>query len=292
MSGVLVLPHGTPEQEWLEARRAGIGASEIAAVMGISPYDSPFSLWWRKHMGWETTTSEEMSAGTRLEPVIAGWFAEQHDEYRVRETGLWASVERPWQLATPDRLLMRPVLPDVPHGVHGIGGLLECKAAYNWDGWGDQDTADIPVHYRAQCQWQLDTLGVGYVFVAAFSGLSFRQYLVNRDEKDLTAMREAGRRFMESLAEGIQPDIDDHAATLPMVRRLHAEIEDRDAEIPETVATGWLRSKKFKDLAAKVEKRYAATLRAHLGTAKTALVNGRKFAIRTSDDKLTRSKAK
>lgn len=288
MTAVLVLPSDAPEDEWLKARRAGIGASEIAAVMGISPYDSPFSLWWRKFMGWETAENEEMSAGKRLEPIVADWFAEQHDEYRVRPGGLWASVDRPWQLATPDRLLMRPVLPEVPHGVWGIGGLLECKAAYSWDGWGAQDTAEIPVHYKAQGLWQLDTLGVGYVYFAAFSGLGFRQYLVNRDEKDLVMMREAGRRFMDSLVEGEPPNVDDHASTLPIIRRLNADIEDRDVEIPASVASGWLRSKRFKDLAARAERRYSAVVRAHLGTAKTAICDGRKIAARSTDDKLMR----
>jgi putative phage-type endonuclease len=288
VTSVRVLPASAPEAEWLEARRNGIGASEIAAVMGISPYDSPFSLWWRKFMGWETPENEEMSAGKRLEAVIADWFAEHHQEYRVRRTGLWANVDRAWQLATPDRLLMRPVLPEVPHGVWGIGGLLECKSAYNWDGWGAQDTAEIPVHYKAQCLWQLDTMGVGYVWVAAFSGLGFRQYLVNRDEKDLVMMREAGRRFMDSLAQGEPPNVDDHSATLPIIRRLNTEIEDRDVEIPASVASGWLRSKRFKDLATRAERRYAATLRAHLGTAKTATCSGRKIAARSSDDKLMR----
>ena len=34
--------------EWLEARRAGIGASDIAAIMGISPWSTPFQIWASK----------------------------------------------------------------------------------------------------------------------------------------------------------------------------------------------------------------------------------------------------
>lgn len=313
MTAVLLVPATAPKPEWLAARRNGIGASEMAAVMGISPYDSPFSLWWRKHMGWDTDTNAEMRTGSFLEPAIASWFEENGDpneQLAMEYGGLYASEHRPWQLATPDRILHLPC-PCCTSGPCGCGlygncavclnkrlgsppvGLLECKwVAYSWDGWGDDGASTIPIHYRAQVQQQMDVMETEDVFVCALGPGGFRTFRVRRDETDLKMMRAKGERFMESLAAGIQPDLDDHAATLPMVRRLHAEIEDRDEEIPETIATGWLRSKRFKDLAARAEKRYAALLRNHLGTAKTAVLNGRKFATRTSDDKLTRSKAK
>lgn len=304
MSAVLILPHDADREEWLKRRREGIGASEIAAVMGISPYDSPFSLWWRKRMGWEIEPDAVMSTGTFLEPTIADWFAENGDpreHLAIHEAGLYASALRPWQLATPDRLLCDPQMHDDPfpqlerpdweyhHPDDQILGLLECKwVAYSWDGWGEEKTAEVPTHYRAQALWQLDVMGVDEVFICALGPGGFRVYRVPRDEKDLRAMRESGRRFMDSLDECQPPNVDDHAATLPMIRRIHSVIEDREQEIPESIATGWLRSKRFKALAEKVEKRYAAMLRAHLGTAKTAICDGRAIAARSTDDKLMR----
>ena len=49
----MVVPADAPEAVWLAARREGIGASEISAVLGISPWESPFSLFWRKVNAWE-----------------------------------------------------------------------------------------------------------------------------------------------------------------------------------------------------------------------------------------------
>src|SRR5690242_18272977 len=103
--------------EWLKLRRAGISASEIAAVVGLSPWQSPFSLYWTKVEGWETESNAEMSAGTRAEPVIADWFADECDPLEnlvVCPAGLYASAERPWALATPDRLLCDPQTHDNP----------------------------------------------------------------------------------------------------------------------------------------------------------------------------------
>lgn len=293
---------------WLARRRIGLGASEIAAVMGISPYDSPFSLWWRKHMEWDIEANDEMRVGTYLEPTIADWFAEHGDPLEnliIRPAGLYRHADRPWQLATPDRLIYLPcdkcggegLLGDLVAGLYSCGcadgttgdlmALLECKwVAYSWDGWGEDGTGEVPVHYRAQVLWQMDVMGVDEVFVCALGPGGFRIYRVQRDERDLMMMREAGRRFMQSLADGEPPDVDDHSATLPMVRRVNAAIEDREQEIPGPIATGFIRARRFKALADKVSRRYAAELRAHMGTAKKATYDGRVFAARSTDDKL------
>lgn len=287
MSRVLVTHPDVDRDEWLEARQAGIGASEIAAVMGISPYDSPFSLWWRKRNGWQIDTNAEMSTGTWLEPVIADWFAEHGDPNEnllIDRAGMYRHADREWQLATPDRLLWLVDSLD-------LVGLLECKwVAYSWDGWGAEDTDDIPVHYRAQALWQLDVMGLDEVILCALGPGGFRTYRVRRDEKDLVAMREAGRRFWQSLIDDCPPNPDEHAATLPILRRLHADIEDREQEIPAPVAEGWQRAKRFTALAKRVEAKYTAQLRDHLGTAKTAVLAGQKFAARTSNDTLRSSK--
>lgn len=304
MTAKLLLPHDAPREQWLAVRREGIGASEIAAVMGISPYDSPFSLWWLKHMGWDKEANDEMSTGKFLEPAIAEWWAENcdpHENLAVHPGGLYASAERSWQLATPDRLLCDPQMHDDPypelkrpdwewqHPDEWILGLLECKwVAFSWDGWGDDGSSEIPVHYRAQVQQQIDVLETQDAFVCALGPGGFRTYRIRRDDKDIAAMREAGRRFMESLAEGEPPDVDDHAATLPIVRRLNAAIDEREQEIPQSLATGWLRAKRFAALADRVERRYSAKMRAHMGSAKTATLHGQAIAARSIDDKLMR----
>lgn len=277
--------------------------------MGISPYDSPFSLFWRKAEGWDLEPDELMATGAFLEDAIAAWFAERGDPNEnlvLQLGGLYRSSERPWQLATPDRLL--ELACDWCSGRGGSGewpcadcgaarskpddlvALLECKwVAYSWDGWGQEGTSDIPVHYRAQCQWQMDVMDVGEVFVCALGPGGFRVYQVRRDEKDLVAMREAGARFWQSLQDGEVPDVDEHAATLPILKQLNADIEDRDVEIDARLAEGWLRAQRYKSLATSVKARYDARLRAALGTAKTAVLTGDRVAYRDAKDALRRA---
>jgi hypothetical protein len=87
--------------------------------------------------------------------------------------------------------VLGPRLPGRP------GRALECKYVIgSWDGWGPDGSDEIPVHYRAQALWQLDTLGVDTTYVAAWHGAELRIYPINRDERDLRVMRTAAEMFL------------------------------------------------------------------------------------------------
>lgn len=293
--------------EWHKLRRAGVTASEIACVLGISPFDSPFSLYWKKREGWRTESTPEMEAGRRAEPVIVQWFADQHDEYTVRPPGLYANPDRPWQLATPDGLVYA-LCGDCDGGgygganafpSHGDGcascyatglgsrllALVEAKYPVGgWDGWGEPGTDDIPVHYRAQCLWQLDVMGVDEVYLAAWHGADFREYLIRRDERDLRVMRAAGLAFLDRLAAGTPPDIDGHTATIRALKTLHPSIEDVDIDVPAEFAEGYRRARALRQRADAIVDRYEARARHTLGNARRLVCNGHLVVSRSIYD--------
>ncbi|NED57820.1 hypothetical protein G3I24_43905 [Micromonospora aurantiaca] len=132
--GVPLLPVGPPEDVWLAARRAGpdgyrVGASELAAVLGISPYASPFSLWWSKQDGWNAEpASRRQRYGHAVEDGIAGLFGEDHPELLVCRpgAGLWGHPVERWLVATPDFLA---VAADAPLCSHGGDCLVHRDAA-------------------------------------------------------------------------------------------------------------------------------------------------------------------
>lgn len=45
---VLVSTEGLPEKDWLEYRRRGIGGSDAAAILGISPFATARDLYYDK----------------------------------------------------------------------------------------------------------------------------------------------------------------------------------------------------------------------------------------------------
>jgi len=278
--------------EWFDRRRQGIGASEIAAVMGFSPWESPFSLYWRKVNGWEFEASPEMEWGNRLEDAIAAKYEANHPEYNVHPLGLVSHPLRSWHLATPDRVLCDHQMHDNPfpgdptfqwsHYDQNILGVLELKTAHSADGWGEPGTAEVPVHYRAQVLWQMSAVGVNFADLAVLIGGSdYREYTVRLDTADLNVMIEHGRRFMARIADGDPPPIDDHAATLATVKRLHPDLDDAEVEVDARIANHYRRACEMDRKAGALKKRYEALLRAEMGRARKATCAGQFVASRS-----------
>lgn len=217
-----ITPSGT--ERFRVLREKGIGGSEIAAVMGLSPWASPFSTWHRKARpgsGFgETEQSEAMYWGTVDEPNIARRFGDLHPEYAVIEAPLYTSKARPWQIASPDRILV-----DVETGERSV---LEIKTSRYDDAWRD----GVPIQYRCQVLWYLDVLELDRAIIACrFGGAELREYEIERDAGDMLAMREAGAEFMRTLAAGEQPDLDGHTATYQTVKKIVEGVEDVDVEV-------------------------------------------------------------
>ena len=67
MSTILKLVQGSPE--WHEHRRKYRNASETPAVMGVSPWVTPYQLWLERTGRAEVIVNPAMRRGTELEPV-------------------------------------------------------------------------------------------------------------------------------------------------------------------------------------------------------------------------------
>lgn len=280
---------GTPE--WDEAR-AGlcITATEIAAVMGLSPWASSFSLWHKK-AGLPTApfvVSPAMEWGNRLEPAVAAKYEDDHPEHQLTTTGTWRHVERDWQRATPDRL--------IAHRKDGASdgqpiGIFEAKTAPYADDWGPHGTDEVPVHYRCQIIWQQDTLGlytrtpVGVLI----GGCEYRELYVDYDEGDAKLMRKAAEAFLASVEAGERPPIDGADATYQTIRVQPDGLEDVDVQISlEDAARYEIAQQQM--AAAKTELTAAkGIVLDRIGTGKRAVVGERRIAYRTVRDGKTYS---
>lgn len=282
MSARLVLPPDAPREEWLAARRLGITASEIAVILGISPFDSAFNLYYKKRGEIsEDFDNIEMSLGRHLEPWIADRWAESQSGWLVAPGRLWQNTDRLWQLATTDRDLYRleETTIGVPHSV------LEIKSSGTYDGWGEDESDEIPPYYRAQVLWQLDTLGLetAHVTCLFLSSRSIRNYVVAYDEADVKLMREAATDFLDMVATGQAPAIDHSPATAHALKALHPlDADAEDATVPADLADDYRYAKRSLDDAQAHYDLLTNQVRAAMGDAKKALdPDGSKVATRS-----------
>lgn len=255
--------------EWHAARASGIGGSDIAAVLGLSPWESRFSLWHRKAgtVGDQPDNSE-MSWGRYLEDPIAKWFANQHPELRTWRTGTWRNRDRPWQLANPDRFAAGR-------------RVVEIKTDRYADGWGTEGTDEIPVYYRAQVLWYLDTLGWDDAHIAvAIGGSGPREYIVRYSLEEAEFMREQAEAFWLSIAADEQPELDGSEHTYRVVRELHPDIDGEDVEIPAALAKRYRDALADEKTADDAKRLAAAELITAMGTGRRAVCADERIAIR------------
>jgi putative phage-type endonuclease len=275
MHGILVMASPRNDRErvaWLAARGEGISASEIAAALGISPWDSPFSLYWRKRLGGDVEESPQMEWGTRLEDAIAAKFADAHPEMQILPGGLYRHPRFDWMLATPDRLIVTADGAEV----------LECKTAGSDDEWGEEDTDGVPDYYRAQVMQQLDVMGLQRARIALLiRGSMYREYVVDFDAEDAALGLKAGEDMMRRLAFDDVPNIDGSTATTAMLKRLHPSLVDGVVSIPADLAARY-RAAKDRERQAKADAAEAGNqILDVLGAFKTAVFGGDRIAYRS-----------
>lgn len=228
-SGVLLSNAPAQSETWHALRRDGIGASDVAPILGLSPWESPYSLWHAKAHGWATDPTPEMAWGTAVEPAIRGLWCADHSQAAV-PTGTWAHRTRQWQRCNPDGLILDE------HGQVTEG--LEIKTCGDPDAdWGKPGTDEIPVYYRTQVMWSMDVLGLGVWRVAVSRFGRYPDYYeVRYDAEEARLLREHCVAFWHSLRHGVAPELDGTNATLQTVRRLHPDIDGEDVIVPDGIA--------------------------------------------------------
>lgn len=191
-------------QDWLTRRQAGIGGSDVAAILGISPWKTPLDVYNSKVE--PVAADEEMSEaaywGIVLEDVVAREYATKTVSKIQRINDLVRHPEHPWAIANLDRVIVTPgsrARLDDAGRLLGADGLLECKtaSAYKASDWGrDGDDDAIPVHYAAQAMWYLAVTGLPWCdFATLIGGQRFVTKRVERDEETIAVLLEKCRAF-------------------------------------------------------------------------------------------------
>jgi putative phage-type endonuclease len=245
-------------------RSRGIGGSEVAPILGLSPWQSPFSLWHSKRNGWVSEPNDEMRWGTAVEPALLAWWFDDHpyEPYGVRG-GSYHHAGRRWQLANPDAVAVN----------RGVGELVivEAKKAPDDETWGAPGSDDVPIYYRTQAMWYMDVLGVRLAsFIVTKYGRAPVTYWVEYDPDEARLIRGHAAAFWRSLQHDQVPELDAHPATYAAVRRLHPDIDGTDVDIDPWTAVEWRIAKRRRDRAEKRARLTTARLLDAMGPARRA----------------------
>jgi putative phage-type endonuclease len=275
----------TPEQ--LAQRARGVSASEVASIVGVSPYEGAWGCWAKKKGLVTVEMSDEMYLGHLMEPVVAEMYARRTPGAVLRLSDTLTHPAEPWAMATPDRFVTMP---------DGEEYLLECKSGgpHSEREWGD-GADDVPVHYLTQTLWQLYVTGLDRCDVAGYIGGAMRFHTVHRHDGIIAALVSQCRAFYEAYILGdAEPAVDFRASTTAALAALYPEARTplRDATSEESSALAEYLAASARVKAEEMEKdRIGNTLRAMIGDAEGIRAMGVRATWKAPTGGITKWKA-
>jgi putative phage-type endonuclease len=192
----------TPAEK--ERRKHHLGSSDVAVLLGISPWKTAYDLWLDKTgklNDAEFEENESMALGHALEGPLLRWAAREQgiklirNQFRVHSGGILS--------ATHDGLARD----NLPIGFEAkTAGVLRGFASR--EQWGEANTDQIPDYYMIQCQEQMLVSNLEMVWVPALLGGRGRvMYCVTPNKDLMDIILERATEFWERHVKAdIPPD--------------------------------------------------------------------------------------
>lgn len=190
---IINIRQGNDSLEWIEWRRGGIGASDIAALMGVCPYKSALDIYNDKKGLSQRKTNSSMQRGIQYEAEARRVFNrgfehpfepilcedEEFPIFRASLDGYCTFTRQLVEIKIPKREVLD-------------------MARYG----------QVPIHYLYQMQWQLMITGAckGYFF--CYNPESLESYIVDvypDDNLIVNLIRKASSFWREHILTNIPP---------------------------------------------------------------------------------------
>ena len=221
--------------EWLKLKQHAVGSSEIAAVVGLSPYKTAIQLYDDKLKNRQIEDNENMARGRERETIILEKFVGITGFAHKQPFAIYSYDETNTLLASPDSFLYEKVSKTY--------GICEVKSpqfftAKNWDG-------VPPEMYQLQLQWQLGIIGLKWGYIAWEKGEDgpIESFRVEYDEPLFLDLVDKARKFIKCLQTSTPPysylpsDVEISAEALPIemnkVFEEYERLSEKKKEIEE-----------------------------------------------------------
>lgn len=275
----LINTENLSRDEWLAARRLGIGGSDIAKIAGVAKHGGAMSVALDKLGKSAADNYDENEAaewGSLTEPLVRARFAQQTG-FEVREVkAILQHPKHPWMLANLDGLIVSPE-----------EGILEIKN-HNQSRAGEwcEDEGRVPDDVRVQVLWYMEVCGLRDGWGTALLG-GQRQVKVRipYDRELAEYLVQIGHDFWECIKRGELPAIDGTDDCTQVLSMLYSASTPGQIILPDE-ALRWFEEydRARADIAAAEERKVHAgnALRGLLGPMESGLCGGRKVTWKPS----------
>lgn len=220
--------------EWLELRRQGLGASDMAAVMGVSPYKTPYQLWAEKTGATpEQKVGAAANRGVILEDAVGQYYEQERGVKLRKSNGIVRLRKHPRIMASLDRTIVGE-----PKGIVEI----KTSASPRWSMW------PVPPEVVIQTHVQMGITGAEWCdVVALLGGLVFKIERVQFDPELWAEIQRAAMLFLEAVDSKTPPQLEaldaqafaiatpqgsqEFAEATPDLERVYAQLRETNTEL-------------------------------------------------------------
>lgn len=142
-----------------------VGASDVPAILGLSPWQAP-GVAWARLTGlvprYDRDVNNAVRRGRVIEPaLLAEWCRMARPVHA--EPG--PTIDEPPKIVDGWRSARADMLAELEGGARLV---VEAKTTRRWDAWGPDGTDAVPVYYAAQVAWQLSVYDIDEAVVVAY----------------------------------------------------------------------------------------------------------------------------
>lgn len=248
-----------------------IGGSDIAGILGISPWRTALDVYLDKIQPRvepvDPKKQKIFTRGQRMEPYVIDLLAE--------ETGL-EIVKRGERYRDPEHDFIAAEIDAEAKSGENIE--IKTVSPFKAKDWGEEQTDAIPVHYTAQAMHGLMVTGKDIcVFGVLIGGDDFRIYQVERDNETIAAIRDKEVEFWERIQKLEPPE----ATTTSDILRLFEKDAGTSIEIDAKTLDAFNRLKELKAQSKELEgyiKEYEEKIKLFMQGAAILSIDGKPIA--------------
>ena len=246
-----------------QQRRTHLGSSDMAALLGVSPFANAYDVWLEKTDRLEDEQKEKkwLGMGTALEPGVIKWAESELGPIRTEDKN-------------GDALFRKAI--GFPLGSHADGEIIsneepvEAKTAGIFgpiiEPYGEPGTDELPDRIIIQCHvhmacWNKEICHVPILL----GGKGFVMYHVNLDVELMSIIQDKSLEFWEDFVEKDIPP-PDVIPSFAMAKRMK-RIPKKTVKIEPVLVVNWQNAKESLKLAKEIKESAEAEMLAALGDA-------------------------